>query len=54
MYTIERVDKINARFKKRSKCFKWIRKHISKKLGEKLLDINYDRWGEFLDKANQR
>lgn len=44
--TVIEVQKAERKFKRRSKAFKWIRRHISKRIGRLLIDWNYDKWSE--------
>jgi hypothetical protein len=42
--TVVEMEKAERKFKRRSKAFKWIRRHISKRIGRWLIDWNYDQW----------
>lgn len=44
--TVEEMERLEGKFKRRSKAFKWIRRHISKRIGRLLIDWNYDKWAE--------
>ena len=44
--TVKEKAKLENKFKRKSKAFKWIRKHVSKSIGEKLIDWNDDKWSE--------
>ena len=44
--TIGELEKLEAKFKRRSKAFKWIRRHVSKRIGRWLIDWNDTEWSK--------
>lgn len=44
MRTVKEREKMDRRFKRMSKVCKWIKRNVSKSVGDALLDRVYDLW----------
>lgn len=42
--TIKQREKMDRKFRRRSKAFKWVQRNISYRLGVILIEWNDDRW----------